>query len=122
MPKKRTMKDFWVQMGWYKEVYDRATGTRVRRFTYAKWKDDEQTQHDAVRFLVEEVLQKDPRDVTERDFYENRLTGLLRYYGDSPYEALREAGLVDKSQEAYMRSHARGKKIVETIFVMPERF
>ncbi len=92
MPKK-TMEDFWIEMGWYKEVYDRTAGKKVRRLTNGRWKDDEQTQQYAIRFLVDEVLHRDPRDVTDNDFYRNRLSGLLTgYYRGSPYQALVEAG------------------------------
>ncbi len=91
MPNK-TMEDFWVEMGWYTEVYDRALGRRIRKLTQGKWKDDEQAQQDAVRFLVDKVLRKGPQGVTQEDFRGNRLGGLLTgYYHDSPYKALREA-------------------------------
>ncbi len=60
----------------------------------------------AVRWLVEK-LKKDPRDITAEDFDSNRLCGLItNYYNHSPYEALHEAGLVTKADEAYMRSTA----------------
>lgn len=75
MQRAKTMEDFWIEMGWHKEVYDRDSGRRVRKLVRGKWKDDEQAQQDAIRFLVDEVLQKDPRDVTQEDFHGNRLWG-----------------------------------------------
>jgi hypothetical protein len=57
----------------------------------------------AVRWLIEK-LGKDARDITQGDFYSNRLVGLLStQYSNSPYEALLEAGLVTEQDEGYMR-------------------
>jgi len=82
-----TMDDFWIAQGWYKQ--DRI-GIKL---TYASWKDDEKVRIDAVRFLVEKVLKKDPRDITLREFASNRLTGLIdKYFNGSPYKAFTEAG------------------------------
>jgi len=59
----------------------------------------------AVKWLAEK-LKKDPRDITKEDFYSNRLGGLLvGYYSGSPYEAVKEAGLVSDAEERYMRSN-----------------
>ena len=83
----QTMDDFWILQGWYKE--DRIGMELIP----AKWKDDEKVRAESVRFLVERVLKKDPRDITKEDFDSNRLSGLLnRYYNSSPYKALLEAG------------------------------
>ncbi len=47
---------------------------------------------DAIRWLTETKLNKDPRALTIYDFTENRLRGLLRaYYSDSPYLAVKDA-------------------------------
>ena len=65
----------------------------------------------AVKWLVEK-LKKDPRDLTVEDFRSNRLVGLLNeYYNGSPYDALKEAGLVSKADEKYMRSPMHTRKI-----------
>jgi predicted FMN-binding regulatory protein PaiB len=57
----------------------------------------------AVKWLVDK-LNKDPRDLTQKDFHKNRLRGVLPYYNDSPYEAVKEAGLVSEADEGCMRS------------------
>ncbi|MBI2971801.1 MAG: hypothetical protein HYY37_05270 [Candidatus Aenigmarchaeota archaeon] len=86
------MEDFWLEMGWFKEVYDRTTDGRDRKLTQGEWQD-ECVRADAIRFLVENVLGKDPKDVTEEDFLSNKLGGLLRsYHWGSPHAALRSAG------------------------------
>ncbi len=85
---KATMDDFWIKHGWYKPMKDGS-----KKLTYADWCMGEGIRQDAVRFLVEKVLRKDPRDITYEDFESNRLGGLLTsYYKDSPYAALTEAG------------------------------
>ncbi len=79
-------------MGWYEYEYDSLSGRHVRKLTNASWQD-ERVRIDAVKFLVEEVLQKGPRDITVSDFRRNRLEGLIsNYYRSSPYEALKAAG------------------------------
>jgi hypothetical protein len=86
--KKATMDDFWIRQGWYRKMKDGS-----RKLRTGKWKGDPEARIAAVRFLVEEVLRKDPRDIDKYDFHLNRLGGLLgRHYEDSPYDALREAG------------------------------
>ncbi|MEM2963007.1 MAG: hypothetical protein QXW70_02785 [Candidatus Anstonellales archaeon] len=110
------MVDFWVQNGWYKisgrsysssasDVLVIISGLpRYVRLTRGRW-TEESTRIAAVKFLVEEVLKKDPRDITQFDFHSNRLAGLLNsYYSGFPYAALKEAGLVSEADEAYMRS------------------
>jgi hypothetical protein len=67
-----TMADFWVQQGWYK-----TRGDGTVRLTRANWVDSFGARSEAVRFLVEKVLKKDPRDMTADDFDSNRLCGLL---------------------------------------------
>jgi len=57
---------------------------------------------EAVKWLVEKTG-KDPRNLTQNDFKKNRLRGLLPFYNYSPYEALKEAGLVTEADESYMR-------------------
>jgi hypothetical protein len=85
-----TMDDFWIQQGWYRK---RSDGTIKLRA--AKWKDNPHVRREAVRFLAEKVLKKDPRDITHDDFNLNRLGGLLgNYYESSPYDAFRDAGYV----------------------------
>jgi len=59
----------------------------------------------AVKRLVEKQ-NKDPRDLIQEDFHNNRLGGLLKnHYNNSPYEAVKEAGLVSEADETYMRRH-----------------
>lgn len=89
-----TMDDFWIMQGWYKE--DRA-GIRLIR---AKWEENEKARADAVRFLVEKVLKKDPRGLTTEDFRSNRLSGLIDVYGCSIYLAVVEAGYAYSIKEA----------------------
>ena len=172
-PAKLTMECFWVQQDWYRKI---PGGIVLKR---GKW-DDPEVCAKAVRFLVDIVLAKDPREVTEADFYKNRLSGLFsgpfrnnvhlalaaggydvppwelsktsnaffkerenriaatrwlagkvkkepreiigpdfhanglkslltHHYNDSPYNALLDAGLVTKDDEAYMRSRQHGR-------------
>ncbi|NYZ60653.1 hypothetical protein H0O01_03065 [Candidatus Micrarchaeota archaeon] len=65
--------------------------------------DEKKNRADAVKWLVE-TLGKRARDITVADFYNNGFSGLLKYYNDSPYSALLEAGLVSEADEEYMRS------------------
>lgn len=90
----KTMDDFWIRMGWYKEKQGEV------RLIRAKWEDDELTQTDAIRFLVEEVITKRQGktgrklrdavlDITQEDFKMNRLGELLAtWFRASPYDAL----------------------------------
>ncbi len=81
-----TMEDFWVEQGWYK--IDR----HGWRLTNASWSEGDAVRRKAVRFLVDKVLQKNPREMISPDFLSNRLCGLLnKYYSGSPYEAVAEA-------------------------------
>lgn len=84
---KKTMEDFWIKMGWYEYPY---ADSDTRVLTRGRW-EAEWVRGDAVRFLVDEVLKKDPRDVAQKDFNKNMLSGLLNYYKGSPYMALKEA-------------------------------
>jgi len=85
---KCTMDDFWIRHGWHKRTMNGGFS-----LTKGKWEGSPNVRRDAIRFLAEEVLKKDPRDMIYDDFYSNRLSGLMsRYYNDSPYEALRESG------------------------------
>lgn len=60
----------------------------------------------ATKWLVA-MLGKDAREITEEDFNQNCLGGLIaKYYSGSPYEALLEAGLVTEADEEYMRGRA----------------
>ncbi len=105
-----TMEDFWIMQGWYTE--DRS-GIRL---TLAKWKDDEGTQKEAVRFLVEKILKKPPRDITQDNFNSNRLGGLLiSYYKSSQYEALVETGYAYSVQES-LRHAKTGKFQTDKIY------
>jgi len=61
----------------------------------------------AVKWLIEK-LKKDPRDLTQEDLFSNRLSGLSKQYNGSPYEALKEAGLVTEADEKYMRKKHGG--------------
>jgi len=84
-PIRLTMDCFWVQQGWYRKV---AGGIRLKT---GKW-DDPDVCAKAVRFLIDIVLGKDPREVTREDFNKNRLRGLLSGPFTSVYAALRAAG------------------------------
>ena len=49
----------------------------------------------AVKWLVKK-LNKNPREISQNDFYDNGLLGLIKFYHNgSSYSALKEAGLVD---------------------------
>ncbi len=80
-----TMEDFWIEQGWY--VID-SNGWKLKR---ASWEGREDIRLEAVRFLIDQVLQKDPREVTQNDFYSNKLRGVLSYYSGSPYKAISKA-------------------------------
>ncbi len=84
--------------GWYrKEKYNQ----RGIRLTNAKWKDDPQVQVEAIKFLIERVLKKPPKEVTWNDFCSNRLSRLIRkYYNHSPYNALVDAGYAYSLEES----------------------
>ncbi|MCK4319657.1 hypothetical protein KAW38_03745 [Candidatus Micrarchaeota archaeon] len=43
----------------------------------------------ATSWLIKK-LKKDPKDITRKDFIDNRLTGLLNHYNGSPYLAIKE--------------------------------
>lgn len=88
-----TMDDFWIMKGWYRE--DRF-GIKLTR---AKWQDEPDARTEAVRFLIEEVLKKDPRDTVREDFGSNRLGGLMKYFGHVHYEALVAAGYFYSADE-----------------------
>lgn len=64
---KFTMEDFWIMKGWHDE----------NGLTLAQWQYDTGSPREAVRFLVEKVLEKDPRDVTRADFYNNKLRSII---------------------------------------------
>ena len=81
-------------------------------FTPLNFYKDPNNRIAAIKWLVEEKLKKDPRDITAEDFHSNRLGGLLNcYYKDSPYAAISEAypDLAIPSVEAYMRKPGRGR-------------
>lgn len=104
---RKTMEDFWIKMGWYEYPY-RGMDTRVLKT--ANWQS-EWVRVEAIRFLVGEVLKKDPRDMTNRDFKENGLMGVLsNYYNGSPYMALRKAGYKIKPWEMMFTPFAFYKK------------
>ncbi len=66
--------------------------------------DDKEARVEAVKWLVEK-LGKSPRDITTVDFYDNGLRTLLnKRYNGSPYEVLKDAGMVTEADEEYMRS------------------
>lgn len=83
---RKTMDDFWVLQGWYK-VHE---GHIVR--TPAEWDKNPEVRLDAVRFLVDEVLRVDPRDVLGVDFRNNGLEGLLvTHFNNRSYDAISSA-------------------------------
>ena len=77
------MEDFWIEQGWFKSMRG---GIRLTR---AKWQDDPTVQNEAVKFLIEEVLKIDPRNLTLEHFFSNRLKGLIgNYHNSSPFSAI----------------------------------
>jgi hypothetical protein len=52
---------------------------------------------------------KPPRDIIQTDFYSKGLNGLLHYHKGSPFDALFEAGVVTKKDEAYMRRNGQAR-------------
>jgi hypothetical protein len=96
-----TMDDFWIMQGWYKD--DR----RGIRLTRARWREGESVQKKAVRFMLDEVLRKDPAQMRTRDFNSNRLSGLFsEYFDSSPYLALVEAGYAYSIEESLEHAKA----------------
>jgi hypothetical protein len=83
---KLTMDDFWIGMGWFRTERDRSL-----KLTHAKWKDDEQAQVIAIRYMVNRILTKDPRNITNENFADNRLQVLINYYNGSLFEAVSKA-------------------------------
>lgn len=83
---KRDMEDFWIENDWLKwDEHGAVT------FSRAIWKESE-TRIKGIRYLVETVLGKDPRDMKALDFRRNRLNGLLaHHYRDEPYLAIASA-------------------------------
>lgn len=81
-----TMAEFWIKQGWYRRE------GRLIVLKRAQWEAAPETRSAAVRFLVEKVLHKDPREVTDRDFRENMLSGMLSNSRTCIYTALQDAG------------------------------
>lgn len=107
---KPTMEELWINMGWYRK---RGNGIVLTR---PKWRGDEGVRKEAVEFLMHEVLGKEPRDITVKDFKSNRLGGLLHnYYGDSPYIALLESGYA-YSKEEYLHHAETGEFRDEKVY------
>ncbi|MFH0737078.1 MAG: hypothetical protein V1827_00815 [Candidatus Micrarchaeota archaeon] len=68
----------------------------------------------AVRWLSRKA-DKAPRDITLEDFERNCLAGLLsNHFQNSPYLALREAGLVSEADEGYMKRKDRARLLAQT--------
>ena len=83
--RENTMDDFWIEQGWF-----RSTRYGIR-LTRAKWQDDPETMNRAVKFLIEEVLKIDPRNLRVEHFHDNRLRGLIgNYHNNSPFSAISE--------------------------------
>jgi hypothetical protein len=82
-----TMDDFWMEMGWFEKSRDGSL--KLRR---AKWKGNEQVQITAIRYTVNCVLAKNPRDMVGEDFENNKLCGLLSdYYNGSIFDIASKA-------------------------------
>ncbi|MDE1851280.1 MAG: hypothetical protein KGH69_01145 [Candidatus Micrarchaeota archaeon] len=80
--KRKTMKHFWLMQGWY-VVKDGTVALRS-----ADWRNPE-ARREAVRFLVDEVLEVEPRMIKTGDFGNNMLRQLLnKYFGHSAYKAI----------------------------------
>ena len=60
--------------------------------------DDAETRASATLWLIWKTG-KDPRELTQDDFVDNGLSGLVQIYRGSPYEALAEAGKAHKRSE-----------------------
>lgn len=58
---------------------------------------------EACEWLAKKLYYKPARDITRADFIANHLDGLIKYHNGSPFDALFEAGLVTREDEAYMR-------------------
>ena len=87
------------------------------KITPNKFFDVKENRIAAVKWLVKEKLKKNPRDLTKEDFCSNRLSGLLQnHYKGSPYEAVKEAGLVTEVDEKYMRQkgHCRHSEVLSS--------
>ena len=51
------------------------------------------------KFMVREVMKKDPRDIGRKDFQISGLVTILNWYNGSPFLALKDAGLVYSKAE-----------------------
>ena len=68
------------------------------------WKESVENRARATKWLVEKTG-KDPKDIREKDFKTNNLGGLLQMHINSPYFALKEAGLAEfEPWESSMRA------------------
>ena len=59
-------------------------------FLYGHWQKKE-NRVKAIKRMVDDRGKK-PTEITHRDFLENGLRGLLPYYSNSPFKALKDAG------------------------------
>lgn len=99
------MEDFWLKKGWFRE--DEFSIHLIN----ARWADDPETGREAIRFLVKEVLKKEPKRLSRDDIFLNGLSGLLtlRYQGKL-WIALLDAGLISKEEaEAISKNGGRAK-------------
>jgi len=93
-PNKKMVMEYLEQLGWKgKEGFGKKT--RISR----KILEARETRILLVRFMVEKVLKKDPKEVSRKDFEECGLVGLLERYGGGPFLALKDAGLVYSEAE-----------------------
>ncbi len=82
----QSMEAFWIAKGWY--IIGEGGGLRLMP---ARWHEEPQSKAQAARALAR-ILEKDPRDITARDFISNRLDGLIiKQYKGSVYLAVTEA-------------------------------
>lgn len=72
-----------------------------------KFFEERENRIGATIWLADKMVGKGiaAREITATHFQQNHLSGMLRnHYGDSPFGALHDAGLVKKSDEKHMRS------------------
>ncbi|MDP6612897.1 MAG: hypothetical protein QF673_02630 [Candidatus Hydrothermarchaeota archaeon] len=61
----------------------------MKRVPRGYWKNKE-NRVEGIRWLVEKTGKK-PNEIISRDFYKNKLSGVLSYYSGSPFRALKDA-------------------------------
>lgn len=82
--------EFWAKMGWLKK--GDVGVVSYNNLGQGRWAENPENRRMAIRFLVENVLGKDPRKVRYADFQYNLLSYVVgKFYQGSPYAAIYDA-------------------------------